>query len=436
MSKTTPLLLLILLFASCSNNNEFEAEIKNLSSSKVSESNSGEEAAIKAFNDFIDNFQPSTRLEKKPEIYNIHKTNTAVYSREQTTRSNNEGIPIYELTLQNTDSSKGFAIVAENQLNHDILAYVPVGSIADTTFNSGLSIWFKELSVLQKSTHTRTDVWQEGWDYESQEISGTQEFYRFITQEDINNKWANCFYYGPIDKATIYSAFVPSAWSQTAPYNNKVPYYYNNAGNTERCRVGCFAVALGQLMSYHKHPSSYNWDLLTANPVINNNTSAANEVSKLLYDIALIGGTTYKTTSGAGSTDVSSNVPSLNRLGYNATSTYLGSGKSSPIIVEEMKKSRPVLFAAQSDSGGHIWVIDGIFEFERWYYYPSRVMPSNSPTGYELHRVRTMRRLIHCNWGWGGLSNGWYYNYTPQYTDGSYVKFNTYKYIYTEITPK
>lgn len=276
------------------------------------------------------------------------------------------------------------------------MAYVPNGSIADTTFNIGLAMWFDDLSMLENSASTRADIWQEGWDYESREIPGTQEFYRFITQEDINNGWASTFYYGPIDKTTIYSAFVPTAWSQTNPYNKRVPYYIS--GSSNRCRVGCFAVALGQLMSYYRHPASYNWNLLIANPTINDNTSAANEVSRLLYDIALMGGTRYNTTTGAGSTSVSSNVPTLNSLGYNVTSTYLGTGQSSPIIVEEMKESRPVLFVAQSTRGGHIWVIDGIFEFERWYYYPSRVMPSESPTGYELHRVRTMRRLIHCNW--------------------------------------
>ena len=263
------------------------------------------------------------------------------------------------------------------------------------------------------------------------------ETHRYVSIEEAQNstEWGNS-YYGPIDNTRTFAAFVQTAWSQVNPYNNKVPQYCNNNGVTERCRVGCFAVALGQLMSYHKHPISYNWDLLISTPSISPyHTSAVNEVSRLLYDLALSGGTEYKLT-GAGSTSVSKITPTLNSFGYNVTSTYLGTGQSSHISIEELKASRPVLFVAESTRGGHIWVIDGIFEFERWYYFPARIMPTESPSGIEIRRVRTMRRLSHCNWGWGGLSNGWYYNYTPKYTDGSYIKFNTQKWLYTGIVPK
>lgn len=171
------------------------------------------------------------------------------------------------------------------------------------------------------------------------------ETHRYVSIEEAQNstEWGNS-YYGPIDNTRTFAAFVQTAWSQVNPYNNKVPQYYNNNGVTERCRVGCFAVALGQLMSYHKHPISYNWDLLISTPSISPyHTSAVNEVSRLLYDLALSGGTEYKLT-GAGSTSVSKITPTLNSFGYNVTSTYLGTGQSSHISIEELKASRPVLF--------------------------------------------------------------------------------------------
>lgn len=53
----------------------------NLPENEITGSYSGEEAAIKAFNEFLDNFhaQTSTRSESKPAISNIHKTKTTEY---------------------------------------------------------------------------------------------------------------------------------------------------------------------------------------------------------------------------------------------------------------------------------------------------------------------------------------------------------------------
>lgn len=151
-------LLIIGLFISCSRENELD--LKGVPENDVFTPKSGEEAAIKAFNDFLESFntQATTRSKDKPSIVSIHKTNTLAYRNESIARSQNEGMPVYELTLQNTDSSEGFAIVLEDQTNHDILAYVPNGSIADTAFNVGLAIWFDELSTIQGQSLSRADV--------------------------------------------------------------------------------------------------------------------------------------------------------------------------------------------------------------------------------------------------------------------------------------
>lgn len=42
---------------------------------------------------------------------------------------------------------------------------------------------------------------------------------------------------------------------------------------------------------------------------------------------------------------------------------------------------------------------------------------------------------MHCNWGWYGNSNGWYYNFTTPHND-KVLNFNRGKLLYTGIKPK
>ena len=136
-------------------------------------------------------------------------------------------------------------------------------------------------------------------------------------------------------------------------------------------------------------------------------------------------------------------VPTLDYFGYNVTSNYVGSGKTGSLIASEMDALRQVLVSGSppSSSTGHIWVVDGIYTYERWYYYWSSILGTGyAPT--DLYRYRAQGRLYHCNWGWGGLSNGWYYSYNPKqapsYTNtGEYhYLFDTDKRVCTGIFPK
>lgn len=103
---------------------------------------------------------------------------------------------------------------------------------------------------------------------------------------------------------------------------------------------------------------------------------------------------------------------------------------------DEIKNNnRPVLFSAQSSIGGHIWVIDAVLVQERWKYQSSVNWGGDDHLKHPLRRYRMQGTLLHCNWGWGSKSDGWYFNYQPIHDKLSSIYFNSYKRLYTNIKP-
>ena len=195
-------------------------------------------------------------------------------------------------------------------------------------------------------------------------------------------------------------------WNQSAPYNNNCPVY-----NGSRCVTGCVATATAQIMYYHKWPkqgqgshsyscnldgsgsyvtlsanfgqSTYDWANMLDN-YGNNSPSVANAaVAKLMSDVGISVEMGYGMSSGASSPDVAAalttyfdydkSIRVLNRNNY-------GIEAWEDMIRTELNDKRPVYYSGHASSGGHAFVCDG-YDTE----------------GY-----------FHFNWGWGGMSNGYF----------------------------
>lgn len=420
-----------------------------------------EEKAIETFNNFISRLNDDTRTRSTtsaPKVISIRKTTTATYSGTPHTRSNSIALPVCELTLENTDKTQGFAVVTSAAAIDEVIAYSPQGSIADTVYNKALALYFRDLAILSdivsSEAVTRADYWQPGWDDIVYKQVSSEEFVRWLTpweSENRPNKGFSWGYYDPIDKMEFESAYVPTLWAQENPYNNRVPKYV--VGTKSKVVVGCYPVAVGQIMAFHKFPSTYNWSTLTMCPTIDptptvpgggidesKETFAQKEVSRLLTDIAIAAETYYDTlpnTRNFGSTQVGKTLLGLYKMGYDAKEVYFGGkGGSSALIKEEIQNyHRPVLYNGQTDkSKGHIWVIDAVLTQERWSYISYYVHGGENNGKEGLERYRVQGNLLHCNWGWGGSSNGWYYNFTPPHK-GEFIHFYKDKHLYTGIKP-
>lgn len=203
-------------------------------------------------------------------------------------------------------------------------------------------------------------------------------------------------------------------WNQENPYNANCPYMsYYDEDNEEtvsgKAPTGCVATALAQVMRYHKWPNeskgnisyttytlkqnitadlnaTYNWDLMlpTYTGVTATDEQKA-EVAKLMYNVGAALQSDY-TPSGTGATDVDV-VPTLVRyFNYDPGARYVQRDYTAVNLYEqglinEIEAGRPVPYGGVTKKNeGHFFVLDGINE-----------------DGY-----------YHINWGWGGLSNGYF----------------------------
>lgn len=246
-------------------------------------------------------------------------------------------------------------------------------------------------------------------------------------QED-NGKW--------IEVAPLRNQRGYTMWNQDSPFNDLCPEYELN----KRAPTGCVATAMAQVMYYHQWPekgsgshtyspailygntltadfrnTEYQWDSMLPSYMAGNYDSKSRDaVAELMLHCGIAVDMVYYSQSGATDYDV---PPALvDYFGYDRSLAYRKREHYSTqewlrIINTELLEGRPILAYGKSSSGGHAFVFDG--------------MDSNG--------------FIHVNWGWGGMSNG-YFNtsvLTPpvQGIGGADGGFNYSQRIITGIRP-
>lgn len=222
-------------------------------------------------------------------------------------------------------------------------------------------------------------------------------------------------------------------WNQDSPYNDMCPVYDLNS----RCATGCVATAMAQVMYYHKwpengngshtyKPSILNGGTLTAdfgstsyawNDMLPKYDDSSSDVSReavalLMLHCGIAVDMEYSVSSGA----TSESVPFALYTYFNydkgvayRTRTNYGCAEWDDIIINEIDNGRPIVALGRSSAGGHAFVFDG---YDR-------------------------NGLIHVNWGWGGMSNGYFRTSalapSSQGIGGSSGGFNYDQYIITGI---
>ncbi len=226
------------------------------------------------------------------------------------------------------------------------------------------------------------------------------------------------------------SYFIDAEWGQHGHYKRLCPY--TNSSHTSRCRLGCWSVAIGQIINYYSDYYNlqsqgyveYDCTNLTIDPrhiesdldeidyywfnMSNklNSTSSESEkenVSRLLYDTAIVIQKDFG-TGGYLTIDNTTAVPNLiNELidhfpSINAFTEWDIDLKESE-IVNEIDHGRPIMFytvghnKTTQETFAHAMIIDG-------YEY------TGSPPAFN----------VHINYGWDGpdgleLPDTWYNYY-------------------------
>ena len=274
----------------------------------------------------------------------------------------------------NNGRDGGFVIVAGDDCAEDVLGYADNGSFDADNIPSNMQVF------LEGYTEEIADARARG--ARAADGGGTVEVARKVV-----------------------APLIETHWNQRDPYNQMC---YNTSG--VQCVTGCVAAALAQVMYYYKWPvnstsiipgytsehgdvfdklpaTTFKWDKMK--PVYLNTGEDDVEAEQAVAELMWYCGHSVKMNYAPGeSGGYESMIPEAlkNYFGYPGSPTWVTRDKYTAegwdeLIYHELKYGRPVLYGAKTSGGsGHEFICDG----------------------YDGHG------LYHINWGWGGLSDGYF----------------------------
>ena len=261
-----------------------------------------------------------------------------------------------------------------------------------------------------------------------------------------------------ITRDTIYNIepMISVMWGQGSPYNRFCPIIGNF-----RTYTGCGPIAVAQVMTHYRYPNSFVWDLDGTTTTIpldwtminkhvtsgvgvlpgecNDDTATHNVIGKLVRKIGDIMNADYTETGTI--TTILDVDRVLKYYGY--TTTFVGRNSSvEPVSFDG--SSIWILNSSSSDQGrdsSHMFIVDGrkyIRYHQEGHIIDPYIIP---PQVIEIvNEYTTYFDYIHINWGWDGLSNGYFYNGTynsanpheydrPEYGVSSYNYTSNFNYV-------
>ena len=192
-------------------------------------------------------------------------------------------------------------------------------------------------------------------------------------------------------------------WWQTNPFN----YYFDTMALSDNKRyAGCTTIAIAQWLTYLKNrslsfyfniPSTTTWTQIE-NEVFSSSTTSSNineterYTASMIKQIADDMGVVYLGNKGTMASSAKAKKYLENHLGYSVDKDNGGRNAARlRKIVNSLNNNKPVFMSAISGLvEGHSWIIDGYMKNE------------NTENGCQDY-------LVHCNFGWGGSNDGWYF---------------------------
>lgn len=227
--------------------------------------------------------------------------------------------------------------------------------------------------------------------------------------------------------SSVIGPLVTTNWGQLHPYNKTLDLVPNEDSSAYVLPpAGCVAVAIAQILAYHKSPATIsargltwqgNWNEITRH---SNAIFLTDEYQTEVADLMkVIGAGVYMDynwdTSGATLSSAYSFITYTLEINSSPISEY-----SFPSVTQSLSNNRPV-FVCGADmiaDSGHAWVIDGSRTEKAKLYeriYRSKVeTPSDPIVDSEWELISSVLQSeettsqVYCNWGWGNRSNGFF----------------------------
>lgn len=374
------------------------------------------ERAIENLNSFL------VRHNQETKAIGVGISDVIVVSSQNVTRSNGESLPAIDslLYLVNFENNSGYAILsADERIGAPIIAVTETGSINAQAFNLNN----RDLgNGTTSSDDFSLDLPIGNPDPSDTSIGGSQIVNDMIV-EFVNGRVGNEYNYvggnddtPPADNTSPYwvAPILTTIWGQYFPYNLKCPAEENGKHNP----AGCVAIALGQVIAHFEAErtdvsKAYDWQVIKSvgkmeyyTTEMNRNYEYTNmyddtqkdEISTFIRDIGDMCCMDY---DDGGSSSLPWKIDNcLQDFGFENSDFYWG------YDIDDVKTSLirgyPVIISAAQLIFGHTWVIDG---------YDTHYNPDDEDNNI----------IVHCNWGWYGKCNGFYYSGVFNLSDGAVI---------------
>lgn len=321
-------------------------------------------------------------VEKKVLTIEVPKGSALTKAREEAGVVDGKTEVVLETVRFQKSDTQGFAIATTDPRINRVYAYTENGQVADTIFNKGLA------ATLQKIQ----------WIVE-------KDIENFYKEENVVTK-ANDSY-----KNVVIGPLLQTAWSQGTPYNNMLGTCYTGG----HVVAGCVTVAVAQTIAYYNYPTSYsstyNLSTLRTQKTISPSSTYAPTVANFIKAVGLGCKINFGCEASGGS--ISNAQSYLQGLGFYNMTRDDDANIDLNQLYRNLQKGNVHITSGftKNPRSGHAWIWDGI---------SAKVNSTTISAFYSLH----------CNWGWGGSSDGWYADYeTPNNNIGTFLDDNVQLYI-------
>ncbi len=335
--------------------------------------------------------------------------NHTLYKALSGTRSEGEPIDVVFHVI-NFEDNQGYAIVSADSRATDVYAFSPTGNIDidEAMENPGFQIFMNGATA-----NYEEEVDGFGNPYRDSMIlnpyvppgggsgpgGGTEDVTQYLITYYDGKPYHTKYSDGTI--VDFVNPLLVVQWHQYSPYNSECPYTTNGS----QAVAGCVPIAIAQIMSYHEWPTNCNEQTLDWGSIKDSDQIILPQdivsVATLIREIGCVAGTTYGTSSG---TQPSQVVPTFQYFGY-TTGTLRDF--SDDLAIYALENQNPVYARGNMSNGdGHGWVVDG------YYHYKDLISYYSTKPPYSLYTTicTDSYTYFHCNWGWGGDDNGYYFS--------------------------
>lgn len=313
----------------------------------------------------------------------------------------------------NFADSAGFAVIcADDRVGCPVLACVESGTLGDSVDNLGLAIFLERAQEYMEESILC---------FEEEKDSLMEVAERKLTtmnpesHTSLRNAYTGS--YKLLKGTEGVAPLLYTTWAQSgSPYNDLMKTCKSKESG--HAPAGCWAVAIGQLMGYYQYPKrlsgngmtlDVDWEILTN--FRNAEFLMGADRLKISQLLALIGKNVGMDYDCDGSGAKSKNVMSyLKSIGFASCAT---SDYSFEKVKCQVDLKRPVLMSGDKKKflfvkyNGHAWVVDA-YTASVVEYYNYRLNMETGTSTNTLIRTAYLNPLLHINWGWNGVFNGYF----------------------------